>query len=153
MAIIDIISLMMGQNVLFTIGLSATFMPISIAQGALLLAQSNPPEAINGIAMSFEEFDLANRFYLVRSAEILKELSKYLTHVILVTFIVLKGSLRYWASLTQIEIASETVPLSRTQPTTVCKEVALPPKPLASIRKITEITHCFCGKDFIFYSV
>lgn len=77
MAIIDILILIRSENILFTTGLSSTFMPILIAQGAFLVAQSNATDAINGTPMTIEEFELTNRFYLGQCAELLKELSRF----------------------------------------------------------------------------
>ncbi|KAL5511804.1 hypothetical protein ACEPAH_5022 [Sanghuangporus vaninii] len=96
-AIIDIISLMQNENLPFATGVSSAFLPLSIARGAFLLAQSDSKGAIGGTGLTVDDFQFTNSFYLARSAELLRNLS------------------RYWASMAQVEISNEVVPLCGTQ--------------------------------------
>ncbi|KAL5533279.1 hypothetical protein ACEPAF_5055 [Sanghuangporus sanghuang] len=96
-AIIDILSLMQNENLPFATGVSSAFLPLSIARGAFLLAQSDMKGAIGGTGLTVDDFQFTNSFYLARSAELLRNLS------------------RYWASMAQVEISNEIVPLCGTQ--------------------------------------
>ncbi|KAL5529372.1 hypothetical protein ACEPAG_5357 [Sanghuangporus baumii] len=92
-AIIDILSLMQNENLPFATGVSSAFLPLSIARGAFLLAQGDVKGAIRGTGLTVDDFQFTNSFYLARSAELLRNLS------------------RFWASMAQIEISNEIVPL------------------------------------------
>ncbi|KAL5490149.1 hypothetical protein ACEPAI_4982 [Sanghuangporus weigelae] len=96
-AIIDILSLIQNENLPFATGVSSAFLPLSIARGAFLLAQSDVKGAISGTGLTVDDFQFTNSFYLTRSAELLRNLS------------------RFWASMAQVEISNEIVPLHGTQ--------------------------------------
>ncbi|EJD05671.1 uncharacterized protein FOMMEDRAFT_145122 [Fomitiporia mediterranea MF3/22] len=92
-AIVDILNLLESENLMFTQGMSSTFMPLSIARGALLLAQSDAKSVINGLGVTAEDFELTNSIYLETTAQMLQVLS------------------RYWGNPHSVDIADEPVEL------------------------------------------
>lgn len=76
MALVDILNTLRSENIVFANGLSSTFITLSIARGALLLAQSNREGALNASLMSVENFEFTSNFYLEQSLEMLQTLSR-----------------------------------------------------------------------------
>lgn len=75
-AIIDILCLVQNENVLFVTGASSAFLPLSIARGAFLLAQNDVKSVVNATGITVDDFEFTNNFYLARSAEFLRSLSR-----------------------------------------------------------------------------
>ncbi|KAI5121016.1 hypothetical protein M0805_005962 [Coniferiporia weirii] len=93
LAVVDVYSFLQEQRLGLAVGLSSSFIPISIARGALLLAGSSRHSAFNGLSMSMDQIEETNRRYLRKSMELLMSLSTF------------------WASISNLEIAAERVAL------------------------------------------
>ena len=79
-AVIDIYLIIREINFRAPIALSSFFLPISIARGALKMAESNPRDVLEGLFMPVSQFEEINRVYLAHSVDLLFALSSYVLY-------------------------------------------------------------------------